>query len=1628
MNFKKRVIYSLLLTFATFKLSGQTISAGFGQTSLMPEDFFGYNGANFVRGSQPNYNTPWVVDSFATLNASTVRYPAGIPGNYWDWQKGWFIDPLPSGWVLPKDYDGIKAKNSDLLTFRSMVNTAGIVPMLSTNILTSNKEYQLAELFYANGINIPVKYLEMGSEVYHTKINLIETFPTAEAYALRCNEWADYFKSFPFFASNKIGITGAVQRPEENYSRRNTWTEKVAANANNNIDAIVLHYYIAGGWGGTNVSIENLHLMMSAPFKQFDNLKDMREVIRNAGKETWITEYNHYDRGRCTHDTWAQALFTASQTLIFFEDTNIKKVLIHSLTGDARLGALFNDTNALLNYDKFKGDIDCKTNAPYTNLYEKSAMGSAMQQVAHAMLNSTTKRQIDFDSSTPVFTNGTKVLYGWQFENPMFTEAIILNLDSVAHDVVFDSAQWNLTDGRYEQMYSGPGGPLEYIKGNARYIPQANELGIILERKTTQKLMLKPWSLTRVWVKKNTLLVKPTDSTICSGTFTTIRVFGGKNYKWSGAKFSYLNADSSLVKFSNLNTTNKVYTITVTDGNGVTGTANITVFEKPVLTVSSNASTVCEGAEVTLTSTITTSDPNADFKYIWVPAETLVNYDSAVCKAYPIRTTTYTVYATDGKCFSPFDTITVIVEPVADAGEDKMVPINIPYLLKPGIIAGNTTYSWYANNVLIGTDSINVTPQTTTTYMLIAHIQTGCSDTDYVTITPIVICESSVDTLLTIAPYTTTKEFAQRMIAYSNATGMGIATDSTLKNFSAEIVINGPFILKGGFSFINCTNIKFGEGAYILHNADNRALDFINCKLSAANCNNKMWQGIIVKDPNENITLRNCIISDAVVAVELYDNSIIAAYDCEFNNCYIGLKFIHFDESESEGKIAGCSFTGLKCNLEPYLNQNRLAGIMCDNASLLKIGDSKLAPNVFSNSLFGIHSINTSLTLRNNNFDNIFSDSLSSYSNTGTAVYIKNSNGMGNLNAYEQMWPIIILDAGDTIPNENNSFSNSEAGIYAENIQVSSIANTFSNLGSAITIKGSILKKINLNDNIITATNFGIDLNDNKLAATNILRNQITTNVSLSNTDLKYAIKSTDAVGLSSVLRIGENIITNHGLQGIWVSNNHRGKIDNNTITIAHTLQLKANGIRIENSDSMPVYCNRVQGNTNSSIFRDQTAISLTFSPSMIVQCNTTDLTGIGLEFLADCNLANIKTNVIKGHYNGLTLGDDLLTAGVIGPQPAIVSTKSAGNLFSGAYTIAAGQGVGKGYFQHAATYAANSMAGGAQGTANQFLVYALDTLQIPFPNLNSGAGATSFMPTQKSTTPDACAYSCILPIGKLANTTNSEPELTADNLTIKDRIASDLFSKTNDNTTVYSQKLQLLKSIDKADLLATNALSLKAFYEKEKGTNLFNLSNVYSNYEGLANSIEKKNFTNEALLINSMVEINAMQPQNIIESNLQQLEEIKLSSLINKTPYSENDLMIIKSIAMQCPYTGGTSVFDARGIYQLYFNVNFNDYDLCKDKPTPAAVVSKNTNDTYFRAYPNPTKEFVSLSFNLNAYKTASFQLYDITGRKVITDNLNTEANYKSLNLTTLEDGIYTFIVLADGVKVTQGKICVIK
>ncbi len=147
-------------------------------------------------------------------------------------------------------------------------------------------------------------------------------------------------------------------------------------------------------------------------------------------------------------------------------------------------------------------------------------------------------------------------------------------------------------------------------------------------------------------------------TTICSGgtAFLSSTPGGGTGpytYAWTPAGGT--NQNPSVIVSSTT-----TYTVTVTDANGCTATAGVTVTTGPPLTaVVSGATSFCEGGWATLTVNVS---GGSNYKYLWTPG----NNTTQTINVNPTSTTTYTVTVTDacGSIISVPVTVTVNPSPV----------------------------------------------------------------------------------------------------------------------------------------------------------------------------------------------------------------------------------------------------------------------------------------------------------------------------------------------------------------------------------------------------------------------------------------------------------------------------------------------------------------------------------------------------------------------------------------------------------------------------------------------------------------------------------------------------------------------------------------------------------------------------------------------------------------------------------------------------------------------------------------------------------------------------------------------------------------------------------------------------
>lgn len=217
-----------------------------------------------------------------------------------------------------------------------------------------------------------------------------------------------------------------------------------------------------------------------------------------------------------------------------------------------------------------------------------------------------------------------------------------------------------------------------------------------------------------VTVNANPVINVP-NAGMCAGTQATLNGPGGyPGYSWSSGQ------TTESITVSPASTTN--YTLTVTDGNGCTGSASATVsVDQLPIPNAGMPQTICEGTGANLVGSGGTT-------YTWNPG----NISGSNVTVFPTVTTTYTLTVSSNVGCSAVDDVTINVNPMplADAGNDLAIcegeSITIFSNTSPGSIL------WTPGNLV--TPNITVNPNVTTTYVLSVSDAIGCSGTDTVTL------------------------------------------------------------------------------------------------------------------------------------------------------------------------------------------------------------------------------------------------------------------------------------------------------------------------------------------------------------------------------------------------------------------------------------------------------------------------------------------------------------------------------------------------------------------------------------------------------------------------------------------------------------------------------------------------------------------------------------------------------------------------------------------------------------------------------------------------------------------------------------------------------------------------------
>jgi len=274
------------------------------------------------------------------------------------------------------------------------------------------------------------------------------------------------------------------------------------------------------------------------------------------------------------------------------------------------------------------------------------------------------------------------------------------------------------------------------------------------------------------------------------------------------------------------------------------------------------------------------------------------------------------------------------------------------------------------------------------------------------------------------------------------------------------------------------------------------------------------------------------------------------------------------------------------------------------------------------------------------------------------------------------------------------------------------------------------------------------------------------------------------------------------------------------------------------------------------------------------------------------------------------------------------------------------------------------------------------------------------------------------------------------------------LLSAEDKNTTEFTDELQIA-NLDEREQLMGNIINEKTHYFEMEQENKYqtkefafklmeespaymNLGtsddNVYQSYYAAAKNsnsgsfyqigkyINEKNYT-DARDLNSV-----LLSTNTIESNRITVNRIYLNKVINNQFLGTADSLTLVDIAYQSTLTGGDAVVSARVILGIDPIMNRETYH-------PKAISDNQDIETALtiKVYPNPVNDKIYIMPDDLMDGMATVEIFDLTGKLVYNTTINAAIKLQSLNISTINKGIYNLRITANE-KAYNQKLVIIK
>lgn len=956
-----------------------------------------------------------------------------------------------------------------------------------------------------------------------------------------------------------------------------------------------------------------------------------------------------------------------------------------------------------------------------------------------------------------------------------------------------------------------------------------------------------------------------------------------------------------------------------------------------------------------------------------------------------------------------------------------------------------TSVTWQPGNLsgLV----VSVTPTTTTTYTLYASTAAGCTVSTVATIQTLDCCNPNLSGQRSLSSCTLVPIGTPGALTWSSYFNTVVsATNSAIEvpasgNITANLFIRGDLQINAALTIQN-SRMVFDEAAAMVQNA---ALTINKSYLSGCN---KNWTGIRT---GAILTVSNSVIEDAQDAVISNVGSGthggIILYNTIFNKNYraVNIGFRPY----ALVSVKECIFTTRQINpslyayqsgslwrtlsaftpatLQTYLNANLMGsqvlglsnagrgqiGIQLFAASSSQVGNPPLNiganvsqpyVNLFDNLPIGIYNYGSNITVLKNQFmnhsgisgyDAFASQSAGLYVDQGRVLVGTITGSVGSVasNTFVTNRNGIMATNNSSVQIGGNQFNgHTLAGVFITKMY-SSTGNTFVNsvvnnafLNNSIDVNGFDNQKIQLQVMSNTSQHTPAAFKNNQ--SYNVVLAELNQNAAC-----QYTVES--------------NLFNGKFTNGVLAMQVYGASVSNNTITMKPPFGSNFMApVWIDNSAELKVKSNVLNCSPSTSQSWNTFGIFTALSTNNLYCSNDIKGTGTSMKFQGTSPSMIWKNKLNNNPSDPNQIGLFLDGGGDVGNI----------NFPIGSFNTCADNEFGD--FGFADTYVGNS-------ACNPALIdypapFSPSNPKCPFINLspnptiptftaiangNTGladCGGPTLQQLNSASTPTTALSTGIAPI---VNNVSSNAATTPEADYIADKGVYTLMRQSNINPTSVNGGVQFVTTLSQS--------AIGQFHKTDSLASKFTVSH---------NTLTLQQAQN----LNSQTGVS-----NTIDQNQKLFNGIYLTYLKDENLLTAAQINSLKSLAGLCPFTDGTSVYQARTLLRKYDSTQYVNACERSEPPVKAAAARTMGNGSnasvqspalVTQVFPNPATTELTITTEL---ENAEFTLYNVLGEIIISTKLNP---ITKLDVSGLKNASYLYTIRQSGQLIQSDKLIITK